>query len=319
MVEEIQCGDKSIAPYTIREIVDFYRLPESLGKGERIAIISVDGGYHEDQLATFFEGTGIVPQIVPKSIDGTTNQPAPNAFETSLDIAIAASVAPEATIDVYLAPPGGTLDAFLKALTAVVNDNPSVLCITKVYEEGILLQDGVPLPVVGRIEALFEEARKKEITVCAATGDSALGARYPASSPNVLACGGTRLDLHHVPVLEDVWPDTTFGPSVLFPLPSWQQKVLGVAPSGRNVPDISAHACPGYTGHFGNGPPAPPTLSGTSAAAPLWAGLIARHNSLRGRRLGFLNEKLFDRARREARTFNSRIGLGNPRSLDLRL
>jgi kumamolisin len=134
------------------------------------------------------------------------------------------------------------------------------------------------------------------ITVCAATGDDGAGdqiedgrahVHFPASSRFVLAVGGTMQHGHE----EVTWwnapgdrsvphgGSTGGGVSALFPRPWWQRvrKVRSLnsqSIDGRIVPDVAALAgLPGYSLVF-NGKP---TLNGgTSAAAPLWAALIAR-------------------------------------------
>ena len=61
---------------------------------------------------------------------------------------------------------------------------------------------------------------------------------------------------------------------------------------GRGVPDVASNADPktGYRifghGHWHVG-------AGTSAAAPLWAGLVARINQMRGTRAGLITPHLY--------------------------
>jgi kumamolisin len=134
------------------------------------------------------------------------------------------------------------------------------------------------------------------ITVCVATGDDGSGdsmdddrahVHFPASSPFVLAVGGTMLDGDR----EVVWwnkpgdhsephgGSTGGGVSAEFERPSWQRvrRVRSINPGsidGRTVPDVAALAgLPGYAFVL-NGRSA--MNGGTSASAPLWAALIAR-------------------------------------------
>jgi kumamolisin len=83
-----------------------------------------------------------------------------------------------------------------------------------------------------------------------------------------------------------------------FDLPDWQSSA-GVPPSanpggrvGRGVPDVSGDADP-QTGYrvLVDGQQA--TFGGTSAVAPLWAGLVALLNERRGTPVGFLNPVLY--------------------------
>jgi subtilase family serine protease len=113
----------------------------------------------------------------------------------------------------------------------------------------------------------------------------------PASCPHVIGCGGT----NKTATTETVWNNdpgnpsgngTGGGYSTLFKLPDWQ---IG-APNGpgRMVPDVAANADPN-TGYniVVHGAQAP--IGGTSAVAPLYAGLFAAF----GTKLGFITPKLY--------------------------
>lgn len=127
---------------------------------------------------------------------------------------------------------------------------------------------------------------------------------FPASSPNVLACGGTRLNASTTTISSEVvWNEpgdgaTGGGISDEFPLPVYQENA-GVPPSansnsqvGRGVPDVAADADPatGYTVRVDG---QDTVIGGTSAVAPLWAGLIARLNQSLGKPVGFLNPTIY--------------------------
>jgi kumamolisin len=297
-----------MGPYTIDEVCEAYGFPDSQGEGECIGIVSLDGGYNQEEVDAF---CGRRVDITEVPVNGAKNRPV--WFETTQDIAIAASVAPKAKIAVYIATPSRWPEAFLETIQCAVRDStnaPSVLCICYVYDEGIWRNpSGAALRK--EVEREFESAKDKRITVCAATGDLAVGAMYPASSPWVLACGGTKLNLGAKGEVtnEPTWPDAGFGVSTLFKVPSWQSNIPGVDPAGRNVPDVSGYAWPGYMGKAGNHA----FLFGTSAVAPLWAGLVARANSLYKTRVGFINERLYsgDAAPGSpTRSFDLHTGLG---------
>ncbi|MGH3157196.1 MAG: S53 family peptidase, partial [Streptosporangiaceae bacterium] len=132
---------------------------------------------------------------------------------------------------------------------------------------------------------------------------------FPASSPHALACGGTTLRASATAILkETVWNDgnpasgaTGGGVSAVFALPAWQQGLDTTDPEGnrsplakRGVPDVSADADP-QTGYEVLVDGAPAVIGGTSAVAPLWAGLIARINALTGRAAGFVSPALYGR------------------------
>jgi kumamolisin len=152
------------------------------------------------------------------------------------------------------------------------------------------------------------------VTVCVAAGDDGSTdgvddglnhVDFPASSPNVLACGGTELVASGNAITsETVWNElasnegaTGGGISDVFPLPSWQS-AANVPPSanpshnvGRGVPDVAGDADP-TTGYVTLVDGQPDVIGGTSAVAPLWAGLVALTNQSIRKPVGFINPLL---------------------------
>jgi kumamolisin len=160
--------------------------------------------------------------------------------------------------------------------------------------------------------SVLQTAGMMGISVCAAAGDRGSSdgmsdglahVDFPSSSPFVIACGGTRLITKDNTVdSETVWHEsddsaTGGGVSTVFDLPDYQEKA-GVPVSvnsnskGRGVPDVAADADPA-TGYRvlvdGN----QYVIGGTSAVAPLVAGLIARVNQINGKNLGFFHHELY--------------------------
>lgn len=121
---------------------------------------------------------------------------------------------------------------------------------------------------------------------CGSPQGTAVGASYPASSPYVIAVGGTTLytDASGNYGGEVVWTGGGGSPSLVEPKPSWQNGV--VAGTYRGVPDISFDADP-YSGAVivVNGQSA--QYGGTSLAAPLFAATWARIQSANNAKLGF--------------------------------
>jgi len=154
------------------------------------------------------------------------------------------------------------------------------------------------------------EAAVLGVTVCCSSGDHGAFAdtrdrvphvNFPASSPYVLACGGTTLVAKGKRIVsESVWHNTTGasggGVSVVFARPSWQRRSRVPKASngrrGRGVPDVASNADP-QTGFriFGHG--GWHVGAGTSAAAPLWAALIARINQACGVPVGLVTPFLY--------------------------
>jgi kumamolisin len=120
----------------------------------------------------------------------------------------------------------------------------------------------------------------------------------------VLACGGTKLDANGSTITSEVvWNEqaindgaTGGGVSNVFPLPSWQANSNVPAPSssggGRGVPDVAGDADPesGYTIRVDG---QSLVIGGTSAVAPLWAGLVAVANQQLGVQVGFIQPAIY--------------------------
>jgi subtilase family serine protease len=132
----------------------------------------------------------------------------------------------------------------------------------------------------------------------------------PASDPLVLAAGGTSLTASHKTgayIGETAWglpfgnPGTAFqasggGFSRLFSRPGYQDGVAGIG-ARRGVPDVASDAS-GHTGMAiaisdGGGQYTIRNSGGTSATAPMWAGLIALADQYAGRHLGFVNPAIY--------------------------
>jgi len=165
------------------------------------------------------------------------------------------------------------------------------------------------------MDSAFQAAATMGITVCVASGDSGSSdglsgehVDFPASSPHALGCGGTSLQASGGSISSEVvWNDGSGGGasgggvSTFFAAPSWQEgnkatKNTGTATSlsMRGVPDVAGNADP-ETGYEVRIDGTDTVIGGTSAVAPLWAGLIARINQHLGTPVGFLNATLYAR------------------------
>jgi kumamolisin len=128
---------------------------------------------------------------------------------------------------------------------------------------------------------------------------------FPASSPFALGCGGTRLTAAGSSIgTEVVWnanptqSATGGGVSAFFPVPAYQSKahVPALAGSaghrGRGVPDVAGDADPA-SGYQVRVDGKSFVIGGTSAVAPLWAGLIALMNQKLTHPVGYLNPLIY--------------------------
>jgi kumamolisin len=228
-----------------------------------------------------------------------------------LDIEVVGAIAPEAHIAVYFAP--NTDAGFLDAITTAIHDDtnkPSILSISWGGPESSWTQQSLTA-----FDSAFQAAAALGITVCIASGDNgssdgltdgAAHVDFPASSPHVLACGGTSIQVAGSRITaETVWNDGAQGGaggggvSKVFALPAWQEGLKTTATAGgtaplamRGVPDVSGDADP-ETGYKVRIDGTDTVIGGTSAVAPLWAGLIARINSAKGNPAGFVNPTLY--------------------------
>jgi kumamolisin len=301
--------------YTPLELAEFYGFPPGAdGTGETIALIELGGGYAASDLTAYFQSLNIAaPSVTSVGVDGAANAPTGDANsadgEVELDVEVAGALANGARIVAYFAP--NTDQGFLDAITTVIHDtanHPSVISISWGSAESEWTQQAM-----SSMDAAFADAAMLGITVCVAAGDggSADGVTdgkahvdFPASSPHVLACGGTTLKASGTVIAsETVWNDagdgaTGGGISDVFALPSWQNGA-NVPPSsnpggriGRGVPDVAgdADAATGYAVRVDG---ASTVIGGTSAVAPLWAALIARLNQRASKPLGLINPIIY--------------------------
>jgi kumamolisin len=298
--------------YTPRQVAQIYDFPlDADGSGQTIGLIELGGGFTTTDIQQYFQQQGLpIPNVLAVSVDGGANAPGdPNGAdgEVMLDIEVVASIAPAATIVVYFAP--NTDQGFLDALTTAIHDtthNPSVISISWGGPESSWSTQAITA-----MDDACQSAGALGVSITVASGDngSSDGANggnhvdFPASSPHVLGCGGTALEAKSGKVSkETVWNDsatndgaTGGGISAVFTLPSWQDNSsvpTGTGAGGRGVPDVAGDAAP-QTGYRVQVDGQQAVIGGTSAVAPLWAGLIALLNQKLGKPLGFINPRLY--------------------------
>ncbi len=322
------------------EIEAHYHFPNTSGAGQRIALLTFGGGFHEsdrvlqaracsrplptlqrvrlpdatDQplseqdlafvVAMFSDGTTTMADVVEKL--GARVTQAMDTLECTMDVQLAGSLAPGAHLLVIEAP--NTPLGYYEAIHAATDQKATIASLSWGGSESEWSATSLRA-----IHRGLETAAHLDLTICCASGDRGSANQgiatplltrvgFPASSPFALACGGTAL--RRVPeggFTEQVWSGMMYGTAMatgggvsgVYPRP-WYQRPLDT-PShrdlgggawlesdrrkatfrGRGVPDVAANADPstGYLIHAG-GLPCPG--SGTSAAAPVWAALLAR-------------------------------------------
>jgi kumamolisin len=304
--------------YTPIQVATLYNFPTGVdGSGECIGLIELGGGYNPTDLSNYWGQLNLTetPTVSAVSVGNGSNNPTgdPNGpdGEVMLDIEMSGSIAPGAKIVVYFAE--NTDAGFLNAITTAVHDstnNPSVISISWGGPESSWTQQALT-----SMDEACQAAAAIGVTICVAAGDdgSTDGVTdglnhvdFPASSPNVLGCGGTELVASGTTsTSETVWNElannegaTGGGISDVFPLPTWQNGA-NLPPSanpnhniGRGVPDVAGDADPN-TGYVTLVDGQPDVIGGTSAVAPLWAGLIALINESIGKPVGFISPLLY--------------------------
>lgn len=285
-----------------------YEFPtESTGAGQGVAILQFGGSIDLKDNAAYYEQRGLkVPDINIVTVDHGKMKPGETADdEVALDSQVIGTVAPDAKQMILFAP--NSDQGFLDAVTRATFTKPG-----EVSNSAISISWGAPeskwsKQAMENLHLAFKKAALKGISVFAATGDN--GARnetdrftsdYPASDSLVIATGGTELKLTAEGKLESEtsWKGSGGGISETNGVPDFQKETKlpenanknGV--TGRGVPDIAGNANPS-TGYQIRVHGFESTMGGTSAVAPLYAGMVLRMNSILGQRVGFLNPYLY--------------------------
>lgn len=291
------------AAWPMPSLCDQYKFPAgSLPGGGVIAIIELGGGWTPADMAAYFASIEQpVPSITDVSVDGTTNSPGNDAdLEVALDIQVSAAAyydatGKAATVRVYWAQDIAT------AVRAATKDGCDVCSISWGADEASW-NPGSGAGSCLDMEAAATAATAAGMVVFAASGDNdssdggpnAANVDCPASCPHIVGCGGTTL----TPTTETVWNNnpgnadgegTGGGYSTVFPSQAWQLgEPAPPAGLGRMVPDVASDADPN-TGIEIYCQGSAQIVGGTSAAAPLWAGLVAAC----GKKKGFITPSFY--------------------------
>ena len=222
----------------------------------------LESRFQQADLAGCLSRLGLsVPQVSVVSVDGgarpTNGDAQGDDAEVALDIEIAGAIANGARIVAYFAP--NTDQGFVDAVTTAVFDDanrPSVISISW----GLSWSDSSQQKMTAMDQA-FGSAAALGVTVFCSSGDSGSSdavddgnahVDFPASSPHVIACGGTHFKSSANTITSEVvWNNshgaTGGGISDVFGLPGYQAGA-GVPPSangdgriGRGVPDLAGN------------------------------------------------------------------------------
>jgi subtilase family serine protease len=285
------------------------------GAGQTIAIVEegVDPTLGTD-LTTFdnFFGIPAPPSFKVVDQNDVTTQNLDIVGEASLDVEWAHAIAPGASIVVYNAAyvPTNPDTSFINLMDAMQEASklPGVSVVTLSYGE---TEQGVA--VSGLDQQAFDATfTTPGVTFLAASGDSGVfgdggsqvAANFPAASPNIVSVGGTSIVIDAA----GDYPGTGTSGEVAWgtgrssgstgggggglsagePEPSWQAAVVptSIDPNNkRALPDVSmdsgaAQEYDVFTSTLGASSDSASAVgwlgdAGTSAASPIWAGLIA--------------------------------------------
>jgi subtilase family serine protease len=302
-----------LAPSDVARVYDLGPLQSSGldGTNQTIALADIDT-FNAADIQAYDQAFNITapPVAVVPVAGGTTSSDA----ETTLDIEMAQAVAPHAHIVVYEGP--GDLLSLAQMFSQIVSEHRAQVLSISLGQCELDVNGSDGASFVRSIENTFQRADAEGMSVLVASGDSGaygcqenfnLSTSLPASSPYVTAVGGTTLFVNSdgsygreagwEGPLESV--GSGGGLSQFFQRPSWQTGA-GVSNSSSNgmrqAPDVAADADPltGYLIYYSRDWQ---VVGGTSAAAPLWAGLIALANQAAAAQgkppLGFLNPTLY--------------------------
>jgi len=323
-----------LKPFGPAELERQYHFPPGDARGQKIAIAEFANEYFPDDVAAYCRTyKRPVPKVttvpirmrlrnraqVAKLPRKERSDALSDAKEVMMDTEIIAGLCPAAAISVYFAH--FSQKGWVDLLDRVIKDRPVALAVSWGDTED---SDEWTRAALDAINERLQAAAALGITVCVATGDDGTSdgendrrahCDFPASSPFVLAVGGTMIAHKDGRLIERVWhkrpgrrtPNrkrrsgaTGGGVSIRFPRPKWQDvKVVSLnkdSIDGRVVPDVAALAGEPWYAMVVNGKPT--TSGGTSASAPLWAALIARINALlpKKKRQRFLTPRLYRRS-----------------------
>jgi kumamolisin len=300
------------ASYLPNAVTKFYGFPAGLtGAGQCIGLIELGGGYNASDTQAAFTAMGLTPpQVVAVPLDGGANKPTPDDGadgEVALDIQVAGGAAPGAKIAVYFTV--NTDAGFVDAITTATQDathKPDILSISWGGPESTWSAQAQ-----SAMTSALQDAAGLNISVFVAAGDNLATdgvtdgqahVDFPASSPWAIGCGGTLITVEGGAITkETVWNEGTSGTgggiSTAYPVPSFQEaaklpKNVSTGAAGRGVPDVAGNADPD-SGYIIVVSGQNEVVGGTSAVAPLWAGLTALINQNAATPAGFFLPKLY--------------------------
>jgi subtilase family serine protease len=250
------------------------------GAGETIAIVDAyDDPSIQQDLVTFDQKFGLPapPSFTEQFVGGTRPQGDTGwSQEISLDVEWAHAMAPAANI-VLVEAQSASLSDLLSAVD-VARNLPNVSVVSMSWGSSEFSSE------TSYDSHFTTPAGHIGITFIASAGDSGAPGVWPSLSPNVLAVGGTTLQVgsNGSYVGETAWSDSGGGVSRYESEPTYQQSAQSYG--ARTAPDVAYDANPstGFSVYDSYSGDDWFTVGGTSAGAPQWSALIAIANQGRG-------------------------------------
>lgn len=290
--------------YLATEIARAQNIPlKTGGEGQHGAFISVSGGIDLKDYNAFFPKHGL-EQPKPLQIievgrgKNRPGNPQNGDVENALDGQIIQTMAPRAKISMIIGSNDnrGYVDAFERGIFPKNGEAQNTVLSSSwgLWERSQLK------PLTTSLSILFKQATIRGVQVFAAAGDHGAGAsylrplyqtEYPAADPNVVGVGGLKTVIgpnnrFSYVAAWDEGPNSSTGGgiSTIFGRPGWQKEAntfvnKDTGRTGRGVPDIATNAAPstGFPVRYGNGQEG--VSGGTSASAPLYAGMMLNINA----------------------------------------
>lgn len=280
------------------------------GSGQNIGVI----GFGDNVGVNLFDGKVPLSQITIASPQNITQHDDNFRPETQMDVQILYRCAGSAHFTIFAFDE--TDQGWISGLHSILQTEsiPSVLSISWGWPEKADGSNNLlwTKAAIDAIEDLLAGLALRGVSVVVSSGDVGPIVQYPASSEFVLTCGGTQHP--QTPATEAVWADrlgaSGGGISAVIHIPDWQAR-SGIACTGVGVPTkITMRALPDVAAwaFFWTGG------EGTSAATPMWAGLLALANEyLQGQSgnenptkptVGNINALLYDKETKLWKMFN---------------
>lgn len=309
--------------FTATQYASIYNFPSPPNTPKTIGVISFGGGIFgsinssgvltSGDVQTYWTSLGITsqPKVIVVLVDGATNSPNASdgaTIENTIDIEMIGACCPTSnlTIILYIAP--NSFAEFVNVFNRAINV-PVVVDGTSYTPNVISISWGAPelyypRTLLNTINSLFASAVAAGINITAASGDNGSSdgvaggphVDFPASSPNVVACGGTHLScpnlIYDGSTTEVAWSSGGGAVSAFFAKPTYQS---AISATGRAVPDIAMDADPatGVVYRIGG---SLYVIGGTSIVSPAMAAYLLCIGVT-----GLANTKLYTAARTSGR------------------